>query len=90
MARDSDPLDLGALARGVRHAYLAVNAAIPLPFPEAGVVAEQASPEQEHLMALRETAFAMVLQELLDLDYHADPADLAVLERGARPAPREG
>jgi hypothetical protein len=88
MARDRGVQDLGELARGIRQAYLAVDAAIPLLFAEAGVVPEQASPEQEHVMALRETAFAMALQELLDFDYHADPADLAALERGILPAPR--
>jgi hypothetical protein len=82
--------DLGGVARGIRQAYLAVSAAIPLPFAEGGIALEQASPEQEHLMALRETAFAMVLQELLDFDHYADPADLAALERGVLPAEREG
>ena len=90
MARDRDVQDLGELARGIRQAYLAVNAAIPLPFAEGGVAMAQASPEQEHLMTLRETAFAMVLQELLDFDHYADPADLAALARGVLPAPREG
>ena len=90
MAREAR--DLGEVARSVRQAYLAVGAAIPLPFAEAGVVVvpEQASPEQEHLMTLRETAFAMVLQELLDFDCHADPADLAALAGGVLPPPREG
>ena len=90
MARDRDVQDLGELARGIRQAYLAVSAAIPLPFAEGGIAMEQASPEQEHLMTLRETAFAMVLQELLDFDHYADPADLAALARGVLPAPREG
>jgi hypothetical protein len=89
MARD--PLDLGALARGVRHAWLVVNAAIPLPAePVAGVVTELASPEQEHMMTLRETAFAAVLDDMRDLGYYAGPADLADLERGVLPSPREG
>jgi hypothetical protein len=88
MARDS--LDLGDLARSIRQAYLAVSAAIPLPFAEAGIVTEQASPEQEHLMTLREIAFAAALGELLDYEYFADPADLAALERGAMPPAREG
>jgi len=90
MAREAR--DLGEVARSIRQAYLAVSAAILLPFPEAGVIpeVERASPEQEHLMTLRETAFAMVLQELLDFEHYADPADLAALARGVLPAPREG
>ena len=90
MARDRDVPDLGDLARSVRQAYLAVSAAIPLPFPEAGVVPEQASPQEEHLMTLRESAFATVLDELLGYEVYADPADLAALARGVLPAPREG
>ena len=89
MAREAR--DLGEVARGVRQAYLAVGAAIPLPpEPVARVVAAQASPFEEHLMTLRETAFAMVLQELLDFDHYADPADLTDLARGVLPAAREG
>lgn len=90
MARDCDVRDLGDLARSVYHAWLAVSAAIPLPFTEAGVVAEQASPQEEHVMTLRETAFATVLGDMLDLGYDTWPADLAALERGVLPAPREG
>jgi hypothetical protein len=88
MARDYR--DLGVLARGIRQAYLAVSAAIPLPFAEAGVVTAQASPEQEHLMTLREIAFTAAVTDLLDFGYYADPADLAALERGALPPAREG
>jgi len=84
MAREIQ--DLGELTRSVRHAYLAVSAAMPLPFATAGIVNSGASPQEEHLMQLRETAFAAVLGELLDYDYYADPADLAVLERGEMPA----
>ena len=90
MARDRDSLDLGALARMIRHASLAVHTGIPLPFAEGGVVAEQASPLEEHLMTLREIAFAAVLDDMRDFGYSADPDSLAALERGVLPAPREG
>jgi hypothetical protein len=88
MARDIR--DLGDLARGIRQAYLAVNAAIPLPAePVAGVVAEQATPAEEHLMTLREIAFEVALGGLLDCEYYADPADLAALGQGVLPSARE-
>lgn len=86
MARDVQ--DLGDLARGIRQVFLAVSAAIPLPFAESGVV--EASPGEEHLMALREIAFAAALGDRLDYEYYADPEDLAALARGELPAPREG
>lgn len=89
MARE-EYQDLGDLARSIRQAYLAVNAAIPLPFAEGGVVPAEASPVEEHVMALRETAFAAALDDLLAFGYDADPADLAALERGALPPAREG
>ena len=88
MARDVR--DLGDLARGLREAFLAVNAAIPLkPEPVAGVVLAQATPQEEHLMTLREIAFARALDDRLDYEYYAHPADLAELVRGVVPAPGE-
>lgn len=89
MARDAEPLDAAVLAWQARLAFLAVNAAISLPFTEAGVA--EASPEEDHLMSLRETAFAAVLDRVLDYGCAAAPADLAALEQGAMPPwTREG
>ena len=90
MASDeAAPLDAGALAWGVRLAYLAVNAAVPLPFAEAGVV--EASPAEKHVLELRAIAFGAVLDQVLDYGCEASPADLTALEQGAMPAwNREG
>lgn len=86
MARDPEPetLDTGALAWQVRLSFLAVDAAIPLPFVTAGVA--EAGPADEHLMELRAIAFAAVLDRVLDSGCLAAPADLAALEQGKLPA----
>jgi hypothetical protein len=83
MARE--PQNLIALAESVRWAWLAVNAAIPLPFQVAGQVMVEASPEQEHLMTLRETAFEMLLTEILDNEVGANAEDLMALANGQIP-----
>lgn len=92
MARDPEPaeLDVGTLAWQARLAFLAVNAALPLPeFQVAGIA--EASPAGVHVAALREIAFAAVLDRVLDSGCFAAPADLAALERGEMPAwEREG
>jgi hypothetical protein len=86
------PLDLTDLAGAVRYAYLTVNAAIPVPFATAGIVETEPSAQEEHVMQLREAAFAMVLGELLENEYYADPVDLRTLESGRVPvrAPEPG
>lgn len=86
MARE--PRSLAALAESVRWAYLAVNAAMPLPFEPGGIV--EASPVEDHLMSLREIAFGMALDDLMTSDYQASAADLRALERGQLPARAAG
>jgi hypothetical protein len=82
MARTQNLTDLAEI---VRWARLAVSAAIPLPFATAGIVEAEPSPETEHALNLRELAFPAVLQELLETEYGAVPADLTALEQGRIP-----
>jgi hypothetical protein len=74
--------NITGVAEVARWAYLAVNAAMPLPFPVAGIVPDMPSAQDEHLMALREIAFGTLLEELLACDCEISPDEQAALERG--------